>query len=124
MGRASDPTWGYAIRRQAKVSSCVRDDMEVIDKGCISSHILKYKEWQDGEYVAVGVDVTTMRLPVDGVYAERKALANVWIEHKGTSCVPKLSDGSLTCGVVQGRRSALEVDSRLTNGSDTRKTRR
>lgn len=48
-----------------------------------SSHILKYKEWQDAEYRAEGIDVNTMRLPVNGVFAEREAMANVWITHKG-----------------------------------------
>jgi DNA ligase-1 len=48
-----------------------------------SSHILKYKEWQDAEYIAEGIDVNIMRLPVNGVFAEREAMANVWITHKG-----------------------------------------
>jgi hypothetical protein len=33
-----------------------------------------------------------MRLPVDGVYAERKALAAIWIEHKGISCPTTQTD--------------------------------
>ncbi|KAJ9115848.1 hypothetical protein QFC22_004990 [Naganishia vaughanmartiniae] len=53
-------------------------------EGKRSSHILKYKEWQDGEYIAEGIDVNTMRLPVNGAFAEREAMANVWITHKGT----------------------------------------
>jgi DNA ligase 1 len=32
----------------------------------------------------MGVDNSRMRLAVDGVYGEYEAMANVWIEHKGT----------------------------------------
>ncbi|KAJ9107693.1 hypothetical protein QFC21_001153 [Naganishia friedmannii] len=65
-------------------------------EGKRSSHILKYKEWQDGEYIAEGIDVNTMRLPVNGVFAEREAMANVWITHKvfGAQIGTRVSVGS------------------------------
>lgn len=45
--------------------------------------MLKYKEWQDAEYTVVGTETSRQHLYVDGVLAEREALASVWIEHKG-----------------------------------------
>lgn len=48
------------------------------------SDIRKFKQWLDAEYTVVGVDNNRMRLSVDGVYGEHDAMANIWIEHKGT----------------------------------------
>jgi DNA ligase-1 len=43
----------------------------------------------DAEYTVLDAQFNTMRLPIDGVYADRMALANVWIGHKGKPvCAP------------------------------------
>lgn len=45
--------------------------------------MLKFKQWQDAEYEVVGMETSVQRLSIRGTYAEREALASVWIEHKG-----------------------------------------
>ncbi|EJT49959.1 hypothetical protein A1Q1_00890 [Trichosporon asahii var. asahii CBS 2479] len=52
-------------------------------KGKRSKDVFKFKNWQDAEYTVLSLDTSVQRLPVDGVYGEYEACANVWIEHKG-----------------------------------------
>ncbi len=68
-------------------------------EGKRTSAIRKFKEWKDAEYKVRGVSVATMRLPMNGRFEEREALASIQIEHKST----KVSVGS---------------DSRRSNGSN------
>ena len=53
-------------------------------EGKRSSAIRKFKEWKDAEYTVVGITTATMRLPIEGRFEEREALASIQIEHKGT----------------------------------------
>ncbi|WWC73387.1 uncharacterized protein I206_107354 [Kwoniella pini CBS 10737] len=54
-------------------------------KGKRSPDIRKFKKWQDAEYKVESLDISPMRLAVNGVFGEHNALANVWINHDGHS---------------------------------------
>jgi DNA ligase-1 len=49
----------------------------------------------DAEYTVLDAQFNTMRLPIDGVYADRMALANVWIGHKGKPVCAQMREGKL-----------------------------
>ncbi|ODN78289.1 hypothetical protein L202_03936 [Cryptococcus amylolentus CBS 6039] len=71
--RAAEEGWeGLILRKDA------------LYKGKRSPDVRKFKEWQDAEYPVLSLTTTTMRLSINGTFAERQAMANVWIEHKGT----------------------------------------
>ncbi|TKY84932.1 hypothetical protein EX895_006012 [Sporisorium graminicola] len=53
-------------------------------EGKRTSAIRKFKEWKDAEYIVQAITVATMRLPIDGTFEEREAMASIQIEHKGT----------------------------------------
>lgn len=53
-------------------------------EGKRSRAIRKFKEWKDAEYTVQGITVATLRLPIDGRFEEREAMASIQIEHKGT----------------------------------------
>ncbi|SPO21687.1 uncharacterized protein UTRI_01170_B [Ustilago trichophora] len=59
-------------------------------EGKRTSAIRKFKEWKDAEYTVQEISVATMRLPIDGIFEEREAMASIQIEHRGT----KVSVGS------------------------------
>ncbi|SOV06625.1 uncharacterized protein UDID_01802 [Ustilago sp. UG-2017a] len=59
-------------------------------EGKRSSAIRKFKEWKDAEYTVQGITVAIMRLPINGRFEEREAMAAIQIEHKGA----KVSVGS------------------------------
>uniref|UniRef100_V5ET69 ATP-dependent DNA ligase family profile domain-containing protein n=2 Tax=Kalmanozyma brasiliensis (strain GHG001) TaxID=1365824 RepID=V5ET69_KALBG len=59
-------------------------------EGKRSKAIRKFKEWKDAEYTVLAITVATMRLPIDGRFEEREAMASIQIEHRGT----KVSVGS------------------------------
>lgn len=63
---------------------------DVLYEGKRTSAIRKFKEWKDAEYTVQGMTVATMRLPINGQFQEREAMAAIQIEHKGT----KVSVGS------------------------------
>lgn len=53
-------------------------------EGKRTSAIRKFKEWKDAEYTVQAVTIATMRLPIDGRFEERQAMASIQIEHGGT----------------------------------------
>lgn len=59
----------------------IRRDLPYAGKRSVN--IKKYKAWMDAEYTVMSVDTNIMRLPIAGEYADRLALANIWVEHKG-----------------------------------------
>lgn len=70
--RASDEGWeGIMLRADTPY------------KGKRSKELFKLKKWKEEEYIVVSAHNNVMRLPVDGVFEEREACANVIIEHKG-----------------------------------------
>ncbi|KAK8849396.1 hypothetical protein IAR55_004728 [Kwoniella newhampshirensis] len=70
--RAADEGWEGLILRA-----------DGIYKGKRSTDIRKFKKWQDAEYIVKSLDTSTMRLAIDGTFAEHEAMSNVWIEHDG-----------------------------------------
>ncbi|TYJ51967.1 hypothetical protein B9479_007433 [Cryptococcus floricola] len=71
--RAAEEGWeGLILRKDA------------LYKGKRSPDVRKFKKWQDAEYPVLSLTTSTMRLSINGTFAERQAMANVWIEHKGT----------------------------------------
>lgn len=54
-------------------------------EGKRTSAIRKFKEWKDAEYTVQAVTVAeSMRLPINGRFEERRAMASIQIEHRGT----------------------------------------
>ncbi|KAH8090608.1 hypothetical protein HD553DRAFT_302847 [Filobasidium floriforme] len=69
---ASEEGWeGIVLRRDVRY------------EGKRTANIRKYKAWLDAEYEVKDIEINTMRLPVDGIYEDRPALASLIIEHKG-----------------------------------------
>lgn len=58
--------------------------LDVPYEGKRSSAIRKFKEWKDAEYTVTGITLSTMRLPISGVFAEHNAMAAIQIIHKGS----------------------------------------
>lgn len=54
-------------------------------EGRRTSSMLKIRPQREAEYTVLGVDIRTMRLALDGVYADRRALACITIQHGGRS---------------------------------------
>lgn len=74
IGEAAEHGWeGLVIRR------------DVPYEGKRTSNVRKYKEWQDAEYTAVGIETGKIRLSIHGVFQEREACTNIFFEHKGES---------------------------------------
>ncbi|CBQ70598.1 conserved hypothetical protein [Sporisorium reilianum SRZ2] len=53
-------------------------------EGKRTSAIRKFKEWKDAEYTVHAITLATMRLPIQGRFEERQAMASIQIEHRGT----------------------------------------
>lgn len=83
MGRI-DAESRQAVQRYKIVSSSLHLRAQMIGPERSRTDIRKFKQWLDAEYTVVGVDNSRMRLAVDGIYGEHDAMANIWIEHKGT----------------------------------------
>ncbi|PWN47693.1 hypothetical protein IE53DRAFT_371254 [Violaceomyces palustris] len=52
-------------------------------EGKRTSAVRKLKQCQEEEYTVEGIEKAKMRLPIQGKYAEREVLSNIWIRHKG-----------------------------------------
>ncbi|WVQ75274.1 hypothetical protein IAR50_004887 [Cryptococcus sp. DSM 104548] len=73
VSRAAEEGWEGLVLRK-----------DVLYKGVRSTDIRKFKKWQDAEYTVLSTTNSIMRLAINGQFAERPAMANVWINHKGT----------------------------------------
>jgi expressed protein len=80
------------IDHPATFEALVRDSREweglmlredVPYEGRRTPSMLKIRPRCEAEYTVVGVDIRTMRLASDGIYADRRALASVTIQHGG-----------------------------------------
>ncbi|WFD17861.1 hypothetical protein MCAP1_000070 [Malassezia caprae] len=59
----------------------VRDDQPY--EGRRSHAMLKVCARQEAEFVVEDVEISTMRLPIDGVYADRRAVASIVVRYRG-----------------------------------------
>ncbi|SNX82580.1 uncharacterized protein MEPE_01286 [Melanopsichium pennsylvanicum] len=73
LATASQRGWEGLVLRQ-----------DVPYEGKRTSAIRKIKKWREAEYAVQSITVGIMRLPIDGQFEERQAMAAVQIEHKGT----------------------------------------
>ena len=73
LATASERGWEGLVLRQ-----------DVRYEGKRTSAIRKFKEWKDAEYTVQSISVATMRLPINGRFEEREAMASLQIVHRGT----------------------------------------
>lgn len=80
------------IDQPATFEALVRDSREweglmlredVPYEGRRTPSMLKIRPRCEAEYTVLGVDIRTMRLALDGIYADRRALASITIQHGG-----------------------------------------
>lgn len=99
IGEAAEHGWeGLVIRK------------DVLYEGKRSSNVRKYKEWQDSEYVATGIETGPIRLSVNGIFQEREACTNILFEHKGELNIAKASASSLPFPVRHAGQRGIRSD--------------
>ena len=57
---------------------------DVAYEGRRTPTLLKLRHMHEAEYIVQDLEITQMRLPLDGIYAERRALASIVIDHRGS----------------------------------------